>query len=164
MVATCVDAIQVFIAAANATVTLNGKNVFKKSFRKNMKEEWYPTLKALRDLPGRGQAASRRRCARLAVTWRELGLAIGLNEEEEAETYEKEMRKAAQKCAWRGCEYHTRRPPWPTRVCVGCGEARYCSRLCQKKCVFRPVRVGSPANIFPLDIGEKDITRVAGRD
>ncbi|KZV69293.1 hypothetical protein PENSPDRAFT_753490 [Peniophora sp. CONT] len=130
---TCVDAIQVFIAAANATVTLNGKNVFKKSFRRNMKEEWYPTLKALRDLPGRGQAASRRRCARLAVTWRELGLAIGLNEDEEADAYEKEMRKAAQKCAWRGCEYHTRRPPWPTRVCVGCGDARYCSRVCQRK-------------------------------
>lgn len=84
-------------------------------------------------MPARGQAASRRRCARLAGNWLALGLATGLDEEEEKEGFEREMRRAAQKCAWKECEYHKRRPPWPTRACVGCGEARYCSRLCQQK-------------------------------
>lgn len=142
MTAACVDAILEFTARANALAECSGKNIFKKVFRQNMKQEWYPTLRALQDMPVRGQAASRRRCARLTVAWRELGLALGLKEDEEKEVYEREMRKAAQKCAWEECEYHKRKPLRPTRVCVGCGEARYCSRLCQKMYVESWFRVG----------------------
>ncbi|VDC03337.1 unnamed protein product [Peniophora sp. CBMAI 1063] len=129
----CVEAIQVFTASAHTLALYSNKNVLKKVFKKNLKDEWYATLKTLRDMPARGQAASRRRTARLAAMWLELGLAVGLDEDEERELYEKEMRKAAQKCAWKECEYYRRKPPRPTSRCVGCGDVRYCSRACQRR-------------------------------
>lgn len=94
-----------------------------------------PHVKTFRELPLQDTQATSK-CAQLIPAWKGLGQALKLEEAKEKADYEHEIKKAAQLCAWVKCEYHEKKPPEPTRACVGCGEARYCSRPCQQKYVF----------------------------
>ena len=55
-----------------------------------------------------------------------------MDEEREKEAFDKEMRLERLMCAWKECEFHTKKPMRPNKRCVGCGEVRYCSTRCQR--------------------------------
>ncbi|KZV69290.1 hypothetical protein PENSPDRAFT_486919 [Peniophora sp. CONT] len=129
---TCLKIIEDYTRIAEALHLRAGKNTLRKAFRQAARREWYPTLKVLRELPLRDRRTLPK-CTKLIPAWQDLGRALGLDEANEKADFEREMKKAAQMCAWFECEYHEKKPPHPTRACVGCAEARYCSRLCQQK-------------------------------
>ncbi|KZV69289.1 hypothetical protein PENSPDRAFT_487195 [Peniophora sp. CONT] len=131
----CVRIINAYTRVAAALGMRSGKNALRKDFRQAARRHWYRTLKTLRELPPRDQRTTRRR-SQLIDAWERLGVALKLEEINEKTDYEREVKKAAQLCAWVQCEYHEKKPPQPTRACVGCGETRYCSRACQQKCVL----------------------------
>ncbi|KZV69292.1 hypothetical protein PENSPDRAFT_487228 [Peniophora sp. CONT] len=128
----CMEIIRGYTRVAAALGHRSGKNTLRKAFRQAARREWYRTLKTLREISLQDRRAARK-CARLVPAWREFGRALDLDEESEKADFDREMKKAAQLCAWKDCEYHERRPPHPTRACAGCAEARYCSRLCQQR-------------------------------
>lgn len=128
----CIKIIESYTRIAAALGLRSGKNALRKAFRQAARRQWYRTLKTLRELPLRDTRATRK-CAQLMPAWQGLGEALNLDETSEKADYDHEMKKVAQLCAWTECEYHEKKPPNPTRVCAGCGEARYCSRLCQQK-------------------------------
>ncbi|KZV66305.1 hypothetical protein PENSPDRAFT_655014 [Peniophora sp. CONT] len=100
------------------------------SLLQSLSMTWYRTLKSIREaavLRPADQALFT-----LAKEWQELGVKSGLKERVEKRAYD-EAKQLAQMCAWSMCEWHTAVPPTPTRLCVGCGEARYCSKPCQVK-------------------------------
>ena len=130
----CVKIITTYTRVAAALGLRSGKNALRKDFRRAARRHWYRTLKILRELSLQHNRSTLN-CARLVSAWEGLGEALNLEEASENMDYEREMKRVAQLCAWSGCEYHEKKPPHPTRVCVGCGEARYCSRPCQQKCV-----------------------------
>ncbi|VDC03323.1 unnamed protein product [Peniophora sp. CBMAI 1063] len=128
----CVKIIKSYTRIAAALGLRPGKNALRKDFRQATRRHWYSTLKTLREMPLRDSKTSRK-CAQLVPAWEGLGEALNLEEASEQADYEREVKRVAQLCAWPQCEYHDQKPPNPTRACVGCGEARYCSRACQQK-------------------------------
>ncbi|VDC03322.1 unnamed protein product [Peniophora sp. CBMAI 1063] len=129
---TCVEMIQLYTRIAVALGLRTGKNTLRKSLRQATRREWYRVLKWLRQQPLRDRGTSRK-CTDLIPAWQGLGRALDLDEASEKADFEREMKKAAQMCAWVECDYHVEKPPHPTRACVGCAETRYCSRLCQQR-------------------------------
>ncbi|VDB99926.1 unnamed protein product [Peniophora sp. CBMAI 1063] len=91
---------------------------------------WYRVLKRIRDMSAVRPADESLRT--LIVLWREFGTRADLNEKAERRAYD-DAKLAAQKCAWTACEWHKTPPSTSTRLCVGCGEVRYCSKACQVK-------------------------------
>ncbi|VDC03336.1 unnamed protein product [Peniophora sp. CBMAI 1063] len=128
----CVEALKIYTRIAAALSLRTGKNLLKKVFRQAARREWYRTLVALREIQLRNEEA-KRKCTPLISAWQTLGRALNLDEASEKIDYEREMKKAMQMCAWLKCDYHQKRSPHPTRACLGCAEARYCSRECQQK-------------------------------
>ncbi|VDC00740.1 unnamed protein product [Peniophora sp. CBMAI 1063] len=121
------DVVDVFTAMAGALHLRSGKNEFRKRFKLSLRREWYGTLRALRDMHDPGLQRDD-----LLEGWQALGDAMDLDETRERLEYEHELKHAAdRRCSRTACEYHTKKPP-KTRVCVGCNEARYCSRVCQR--------------------------------
>lgn len=91
---------------------------------------WYKTLRVIRETAAHHAEAGQYRL--LIDEWRNLGSQAGLDEKIEKRAYDS-AKKAAQMCSWVACEWHRAVPLTPTRLCVGCGEARYCSKGCQVK-------------------------------
>ncbi|KZV70228.1 hypothetical protein PENSPDRAFT_455102 [Peniophora sp. CONT] len=121
-------AVDVFAKVAGALHLRSGKNEFRKRFKLSLRREWYPTLKALREMEDAGP-----QLGGLLEAWQALGDAMDLDEAREKLEFEHESKRAAdRRCSWNECQYHAKKPP-KTRVCVGCNEARYCSRACQRK-------------------------------
>ncbi|VDB84332.1 unnamed protein product [Peniophora sp. CBMAI 1063] len=98
----------------------------------SIKAEWYPAIHDLKRIALREQLLAPK-CHLLLGSWLDLGSTLGLQEKDEQEAFETEMRRVSQFCAWTGCKFHEERPPTATRACGGCGEVRYCSRECQQK-------------------------------
>ncbi|KZV70225.1 hypothetical protein PENSPDRAFT_651748 [Peniophora sp. CONT] len=120
--------IEVFTDVARALNLRSGKNEFRKRFKLLLRREWYPTLKVLRETKDAGPQRQS-----LEEAWQSFGDAMNLDEAREKHEYELDMKRAAdRRCSWRDCEYHVKKPP-KTRACVGCNEARYCSKACQRK-------------------------------
>lgn len=90
-----------------------------------MRDEWYPTLAMLQSessRPRRGKAASKEQLVLLTAGWKALGEAIGLEEDQEKEDYERRLKKQPQICAWPQCKYHTEKSPVTLKACKGCDE------------------------------------------
>ncbi|KZV63036.1 hypothetical protein PENSPDRAFT_691971 [Peniophora sp. CONT] len=85
--------------------------------------QWLQSLKRLRDAQKRGWSY-----AEVIRSWRIFGIALGLDQVAEEERYRGRDLKLF--CSLSRCEYHTERPP-KSLSCKGCGEVKYCSRLCQ---------------------------------
>ncbi|KZV66954.1 hypothetical protein PENSPDRAFT_68561 [Peniophora sp. CONT] len=98
-----------------------GTNALGKAFSNAVRQVWYPTL--IRLLPVLDAPSAAYDSEVFVRSWRNLGIAALLDEEEEKVEYERAKKSAAQHCAWRDCQYHTVKPPTPPRVCQGCGEA-----------------------------------------
>lgn len=64
-------------------------------------------------------------------TWSLLGAVCDLDAT--AEGMHIASRNVKMYCSLSRCEYHTGKPPLdiPLKACKGCGEVKYCSRLCQ---------------------------------
>ncbi|KZV70224.1 hypothetical protein PENSPDRAFT_455091 [Peniophora sp. CONT] len=123
------DAIGEWIKIASALSLRSGKNEIRKKFKQSLRHEWYPTLKRLRTTACSEQA----RREQVLDVWTALGTAIGLEEGKAKAEYEREMKHAAQFCAWKDCRFHTVKPDTPTRACAGCDEVRYCGKPCQQR-------------------------------
>ena len=134
LIAVCHRAIDRYTEIAIVASLRSGKNTLCKALRQATQGQWYRTLKSLRELLLSGQGNSSK-CTALLTRWQRFGQALELDEVREKVEYDREMKKAAQLCAWAQCVYHQEKPPSPVRTCVGCGEVRYCSKTCQQKCV-----------------------------
>ena len=86
-----------------------------------VKAEWYRTIHNLRRMVLQ-DPASALKCEPLIQDWISLGQALLFDEAVEKKEYEKEMRRVAQLCARRECEFHEKPPPRATRTCAGCHE------------------------------------------
>lgn len=89
--------------------------------------QWWPSLRRL-------QLAKTQRgldCQAVIQDWVLLGTALDLDMVTESMRFA--SRDMKQYCSLTRCEYHTIKPPTdlPLKVCKGCGEVKYCSRLCQ---------------------------------
>ncbi|VDC00752.1 unnamed protein product [Peniophora sp. CBMAI 1063] len=100
------------------------KQSLAKFFDNAIHDEWYPTLQALRPCPPTAARSG------LLDAWKAFGDALGLDESEEKAAFERARR---QFCSWAECEYHKQAAPMPTRQCAGCGQVRYCSKVCQQR-------------------------------
>ncbi|VDC07499.1 unnamed protein product [Peniophora sp. CBMAI 1063] len=128
----CVHPLRVWTALGTTLYMRSGRNSLLKAFKHSVRREWYPTLVALRTLP-KGHISNDEDSQNFARLWYELGMTVGLDENKEREEYERFGKRAARSCSWRECRYHTEPAPNPPRVCVGCGEVRYCGKPCQMK-------------------------------
>ena len=103
------------------------------SLRASAREEWWPSLRRLRDAHYRaGSGAGAKGHATMIRAWADFGGLLGLNEEEEKTRHEREART---RCSWAECAYHETKAPHELKACAGCSEVRYCGRECQKRCV-----------------------------
>ncbi|KZV76699.1 hypothetical protein PENSPDRAFT_747573 [Peniophora sp. CONT] len=128
----CLHPMQVWAELGRTLSMRSGRNSLLKAFKHSVRREWYPTLAALRTLPKEGLAVDADR-DEFVQAWYELGMTVDLEEDKEREEYERFGKRAAQSCSWRECRYHSEPAPNPPRVCVGCGEVRYCGKPCQLK-------------------------------
>ncbi|KZV71715.1 hypothetical protein PENSPDRAFT_684347 [Peniophora sp. CONT] len=120
-----------FRTCAIAMNKLSPKNTLRKTIRQGFREQWYPTLAFLRRT--RTGSTSIGEHDQVTLAWQTLGEELGLDENTQKADYEREIRKALRRCAWKGCQYHEREPPVALRACKGCADARYCSSTCQRK-------------------------------
>ena len=58
----------------------------------------------------------------VVATWKQLGEDLGFDESKQREEYERESRKALQRCSRKECPYHEKESPVSVRVCKGCAE------------------------------------------
>ncbi|VDC00434.1 unnamed protein product, partial [Peniophora sp. CBMAI 1063] len=91
-----------------------------------MPSQWWPCLKRLQLAHERGQP-----CQDILQDWILIGNACDLDMVNESMRFA--LRDAKQHCSLNRCEYHTNKPPDSLRLktCKGCGEVKYCSKLCQ---------------------------------
>lgn len=100
---------------------LSPKNTLRKTIPQGFREQWYPTLAFLRRT--RTGSTSIGEHDQLTMAWQTLGEELGLNENTQKADYEREIRKALRRCAWKGCQYHEKEPPVSLRACKGCADA-----------------------------------------
>ncbi|KZV71610.1 hypothetical protein PENSPDRAFT_650474 [Peniophora sp. CONT] len=122
---------QAFVTATS--VRSNGKNTLRKSLRKALREQWYPTLLELQDGVACSEGEVRSRLMRMRLLWSASGHDLGLDEAQEKAEFDRLEKLKEQTCSWKVCEYHTQLPPIAVKACKGCGQTRYCSRDCQTK-------------------------------
>ncbi|KAI0321597.1 hypothetical protein OF83DRAFT_251498 [Amylostereum chailletii] len=99
------------------------------SMKKALRNEWYPTLRRLRDarqIPHRSAPAY----LELVDAWSQFGTHLGIDEFVERDRL---ARDVAHMCAWHECEFHTTKSMETMHTCRGCGETRYCGRECQTR-------------------------------
>ncbi|VDC07231.1 unnamed protein product [Peniophora sp. CBMAI 1063] len=128
----CLHPMQVWTELGHTLSMRSGRNLLLKAFKHAVRREWYPTLATLHTLPKGGLSHNADRDD-FVQAWYELGMTVGLDESKEREEYERFGKRAARSCSWKECRYHTEAAPNPSRVCVGCGEVRYCGKPCQTK-------------------------------
>lgn len=147
------------------------KQSLPKLFMRAVHDEWYPTLEALRASPS--EVAQR---SELLESWQAFGEELGLVESDEKVIFEREKKQI---CAWRACEYHTRKAPSATRQCAGCGQAvrgyllpsegvtQLLAEVLQQDV---PTEVSTPCPVFffgsqpPPGTGRKGNTRMLAKD
>lgn len=130
-----VDIVNVYASFATLVNLRSGKNTLRKAMRHSLRQEWYATLHVLRVNQRDSvlwQGSDRHRIVKLEQAWVALGAGVSLDEAAERRDYERDAKKAAMLCSWRACQYHVERPSNPLMTCKGCGQAKYCSRACQK--------------------------------
>ncbi|KZV75675.1 hypothetical protein PENSPDRAFT_646971 [Peniophora sp. CONT] len=109
----------------------SGKNALRKDYQRALRQEWAPLLIAPDNLHTLNHPDGVRIIKLVRQAWWRLGsVGAGFNEEKEKKEYEK---RAEKMCSWRECCWHTIEPPSPTKLCQGCGEARYCGSPCQRR-------------------------------
>lgn len=121
-----------FAAAVNLR---SGKNTLRKAMRNSLRQAWYATLHALRAErreSAHWKGSNQPKIIELEQAWVALGEGVSLNEDAERRDYERKVKKFAMVCGWRACPYHIEKPTTTLMTCKGCGQARYCSRECQK--------------------------------
>ncbi|KZV76042.1 hypothetical protein PENSPDRAFT_646589 [Peniophora sp. CONT] len=105
------------------------KTLFE-GLRAGANAEWWPTLRYLQ----KAVPSARNMKLRIQVAtekWVAFGTALGLDATNERQRHERELRK---RCSWRECQYHKESlPEVNIKACAGCGETRYCGRICQKR-------------------------------
>ncbi|VDB95354.1 unnamed protein product [Peniophora sp. CBMAI 1063] len=89
---------------------------------------WYATLESLRDL--KEKRDENEHSPRVIQCWLDLGNALRLDEHAERIRYQETR---ARLCSWSACVYHEEHAQGALALCKGCGEARYCSRACQRR-------------------------------
>jgi hypothetical protein len=110
------------------------------SLQTRVQKVWYPAFKALRDTcPADADPGLHEEYSAVLEAWLNFGHALDLELQSEEERYFKEVAERQkvdrEYCAWEQCAFHLYKPDVPLRTCGGCGQARYCSKQCQAKCV-----------------------------
>ncbi|KZV65645.1 hypothetical protein PENSPDRAFT_118513 [Peniophora sp. CONT] len=89
--------------------------------------EWQPSLSLFDTAIQRG-VLNKSIHHYLRQLWVDFGAALGLKEDEERARLAHQMRVH---CAWPTCVYHTSEPGRALASCKGCGQVRYCGKVCQ---------------------------------
>ncbi|KZV70221.1 hypothetical protein PENSPDRAFT_455015 [Peniophora sp. CONT] len=134
----CTDCLHTFchmIIAVNDTP--NASKELKKQIKKSVKRHWYKTIVDVREIVRSGNLpigdAQVEKRGEIVASWAAFAKEYGLDPDHEEAQYLFELKRTAQFCASKDCEFHKKMPPHPTRACAGCSEVRYCSRACQLK-------------------------------
>lgn len=92
-----------------------------KIYKRKLKLEWYPILKALDDVDGLSHEDKMLESrAYIRQAWHSVGaIGIGLNEDRERKEHSERKMKL---CSWQDCQWHTVESPEPVKACTGCGE------------------------------------------
>ncbi|KZV62353.1 hypothetical protein PENSPDRAFT_658201 [Peniophora sp. CONT] len=105
------------------------ERVFRESMRSRARAVWWPSLRGAQNTKYLNGHKNIPQMARLTDTWASFGRALGLDASKEQARHEK---ATLGRCAWRDCQYHKKAADTVLLSCKGCGEVRYCGRVCQK--------------------------------
>ena len=98
---------------------------FKKWAMKSIKRHWYKTIVDLRDAVKARDSqdeADLEKQTEIIAGWSAFAEECGLDYGHEEAQYLFKLKRTAQFCGSKDCEYHKKMPPHPTRACAGCSE------------------------------------------